>query len=183
MRLCGISRRFQLLSPCTGQVTHALLTRPPLKCFKIWPKSHQRNISVRLACVKHAASVHPEPGSNSLIIKFVPSVSFCWLPFLLLGFHSLNFSLLEKCFFLFEIFRVALLFICQGSVCCRSSTQHCYVITTCLVCQQLFSLFFHCFFISFSAVDFHSNTTFFDCQLLFFIFSKMFFHSGNMIRQ
>ena len=30
MRLCGISSRFQLLSPCTGQVTHALLTRPPL---------------------------------------------------------------------------------------------------------------------------------------------------------
>ena len=30
MRLCGISSRFQLLSPSTGQVTHALLTRPPL---------------------------------------------------------------------------------------------------------------------------------------------------------
>ena len=30
MRLCGISSRFQLLSPGMGQVTHALLTRPPL---------------------------------------------------------------------------------------------------------------------------------------------------------
>ena len=30
MRLCGISSRFQLLSPCIRQVTHALLTRPPL---------------------------------------------------------------------------------------------------------------------------------------------------------
>ena len=30
MRLCGISSRFQLLSPCMRQVTHALLTRPPL---------------------------------------------------------------------------------------------------------------------------------------------------------
>ena len=30
VRLCGISSRFQLLSPCIGQVTHALLTRPPL---------------------------------------------------------------------------------------------------------------------------------------------------------
>ena len=28
--LCGISSRFQLLSPGMGQVTHALLTRPPL---------------------------------------------------------------------------------------------------------------------------------------------------------
>ena len=32
--LCGISSRFQLLSPSTWQVTHALLTRPPLKLLK-----------------------------------------------------------------------------------------------------------------------------------------------------
>ena len=30
MRLCGISSDFSLLSPNTGQVPHALLTRPPL---------------------------------------------------------------------------------------------------------------------------------------------------------
>ena len=30
MVLCGISSRFQLLSPSIRQVTHALLTRPPL---------------------------------------------------------------------------------------------------------------------------------------------------------
>ena len=46
------------------QVTHALLTRPPLNCLKSIRKLHS-NSSVRLACVKHAASVHPEPGSNS----------------------------------------------------------------------------------------------------------------------
>ena len=28
---CGISTCFQVLSPCTGQIAHALLTRPPLK--------------------------------------------------------------------------------------------------------------------------------------------------------
>ena len=28
--LCGISNCFQLLSPCPGQIAHALLTRPPL---------------------------------------------------------------------------------------------------------------------------------------------------------
>ena len=28
--LCGISNCFQLLSPCLGQIAHALLTRPPL---------------------------------------------------------------------------------------------------------------------------------------------------------
>ena len=29
--LCGISTCFQVLSPCEGQLVHALLTRPPLK--------------------------------------------------------------------------------------------------------------------------------------------------------
>ena len=34
--------------------------------------------SVRLACVKHAASVHPEPGSNSHV-KSCPNQKFIWL--------------------------------------------------------------------------------------------------------
>ena len=56
--LCGISTCFQVLSPSKSQVAHALLTRSPLR--------YNRNrISVRLACVRHAASVRPEPGSNS----------------------------------------------------------------------------------------------------------------------
>ena len=59
--LCGISSRFQLLSPTPGQVTHALLTRSPLNHEKQAPLN-----SVRLACVRRAASVRPEPGSNSL---------------------------------------------------------------------------------------------------------------------
>ena len=54
--IVGISSRFQLLFPTQRQVTHALLTRPPLSVLL-----H----SVRLECVMHAASVHPEPGSNS----------------------------------------------------------------------------------------------------------------------
>ena len=35
---CGITSRFQLLSPSTVQVLHALLTRPPL-CNDICPKT------------------------------------------------------------------------------------------------------------------------------------------------
>ena len=66
MTLCGISSRFQLLSPTERQVAHVLLTRPPLS-HKV---RHSEEISskcfVRLACVRHAASVRPEPGSNSL---------------------------------------------------------------------------------------------------------------------
>ena len=35
---CGISTCFQVLSPCPGQIAHALLTRPPLEYHKILPK-------------------------------------------------------------------------------------------------------------------------------------------------
>ena len=47
------------------QVTHALLTRPPLSHKIFISEENQIKCFVRLACVKHAASVHPEPGSNS----------------------------------------------------------------------------------------------------------------------
>ena len=63
MVLCGISNLFRLLSPCLGQIVHALLTRPPLT-------SNRSSPSARLACVKHAASVRPEPGSNSDVQSF-----------------------------------------------------------------------------------------------------------------
>src|SRR4030095_4253499 len=56
--ISGISPRFRGLSQSPGQVTHVLLTRSPLE----YP---QKGLSARLACVKHAASVRPEPGSNS----------------------------------------------------------------------------------------------------------------------
>ena len=56
MITCGISNPFGLLSHTSGQITNSLLARSPLNVLL-----H----SVRLACIKHAASVHPEPGSNS----------------------------------------------------------------------------------------------------------------------
>ncbi len=59
--LCGISPAFAGLSPIEGQVTHVLRTRAPcahpLYCY--------RGLRTRLACVRHAASVRSEPGSNS----------------------------------------------------------------------------------------------------------------------
>ena len=61
VRLCGITSRFQLLSPSTRQVTHALLTRPPLSHKELQTEVIRSKCFVRLACVKHAASVHPEP--------------------------------------------------------------------------------------------------------------------------
>ena len=57
--LCGISLAFARLFPIEGQITHVLRTRAPcaiLYCY---------STRTRLACVKHAASVRSEPGSNS----------------------------------------------------------------------------------------------------------------------
>ena len=44
------------------QVPHALLTRPPLASASLHPEGIRPTRLVRLACVKHAASVHPDPG-------------------------------------------------------------------------------------------------------------------------
>ena len=56
----GISPGFPGLFQSLGQVTHVLLTRSPLIT-----QEQALEVTVRLACVKHAASVRPEPGSNS----------------------------------------------------------------------------------------------------------------------
>ena len=58
MVVFGISFGFPKLSRCEGQIAHVLLTRSPLVYSR-------RSLTARLACVKHAASVRPEPGSNS----------------------------------------------------------------------------------------------------------------------
>ena len=59
MVLFGISPAFAGLSQTRGQITHVLLTRAPLY------NTYCYVLLVRLACVKHAASVRSEPGSNS----------------------------------------------------------------------------------------------------------------------
>src|SRR5438093_7319151 len=57
--VCGISTGFPVLFPTPGQITHVLLTRAPLYSGSCPP------FLARLACVRHAASVDSEPGSNS----------------------------------------------------------------------------------------------------------------------
>ena len=53
------------------QVTHALLTRPPLSQNLILSEEIIPFRFVRLAGVMHAASVHPEPGSNSHVKSLI----------------------------------------------------------------------------------------------------------------
>ena len=61
--LSGISTAFAALSRIRRQIIHVLLTLAPLYYFP------EGKILVRLACVRHAASVRSEPGSNSPVIK------------------------------------------------------------------------------------------------------------------
>ena len=75
--LRGITRRFHRLSPTYGHVAHALLTLSPVAARVLLPRA-----APRLACVKPAASVHPEPGSNSSLYIFIMlslSLTFCFL--------------------------------------------------------------------------------------------------------
>src|SRR5690606_36183880 len=57
--VCGISHPFEWLSPPGRHVPHVLLTRPPHYSGPEGP------VLARLACVKPAANVRSEPGSNS----------------------------------------------------------------------------------------------------------------------
>jgi hypothetical protein len=62
---CGIILPFGRLSPCCGQVAYVLRTRAPRKLLPF-----------RLACIRPAASVHPEPGSNSpSYVALVPPIA------------------------------------------------------------------------------------------------------------
>ena len=63
-----LTRRFHRLSAARGWVAYALRTRPPLS-------PPRRGVPARLACIRPAASVHPEPGSNS-------SLYYCFSVFL-----------------------------------------------------------------------------------------------------
>ncbi len=56
-----------MVIPHLGTDTYALLTRPPLPL-----------LTVRLACVRHAASVRSEPGSNSQVHSELHS-PHCWV--------------------------------------------------------------------------------------------------------
>ena len=90
-------------SPVRRSVTKASIRRDPLKRF------------ARLACVKHAASVHPEPGSNSLNKSLFPIQD---QPFL--ANPSLVYCLgsVQKIHSQLNVRGCVLLFSCQASVCC-----------------------------------------------------------------
>ena len=151
-----------------------LLTRPPLRLISFC-RSFIPLISVRLACVRHAASVRPEPGSNSLknciftlscrnhflkcflalyffktlkrlaFVKFWLSQNYCFLYFLCWVF--LLSKNLQGSFYLS---RRCLIFKVQF---CAFQAFSVWPLSLALVynnkrqdkCQQLFSIFLHLF--------------------------------------
>ena len=117
-------------SPVRRSVTKASIRRDPLKRF------------ARLACVKHAASVHPEPGSNSLNKSLFPIQD---QPFLANPSLVYCFRFVQKIHSQLNVRGCVLLFSCQASVCCRHQRQLVYTSTVRRVCQQLFLNFLSVF--------------------------------------
>ena len=93
-------------------------------------------------------------------------------PICIFTFLKVLFSEQSYCFisetFLNRIFRVALLFICQGSACSCLTQLH-YFIIRFEVCQELFEIFLFLTTAA-SAVDFHINMFFHFCQYVFLIY-------------
>ena len=126
-------------SPVRHSVTGNFIRRICFKCF------------VRLACVKHAASVHPEPGSNSLNKCLLQVKINSWLiyPFycFLRIFRSFVFMILkrtfEECVSLFSYQRSFCIAVCLK--------QLCYYIMLFPACQEVFQLFWSCFCFSLAA--------------------------------
>ena len=148
MRLCGISSRFQLLSPSTRQVTHALLTRPPLTFQSLGFMKSPFDL--------HVLGTPPAfilSQDQTLMFKFVRSKSvwlilpfYCCFRFLFseislrtflfcLEFSGLHYCLFVKVpFFLLEVFPEELSFL--------SLRQLIEFIISSSVCQELFYFIF-----------------------------------------
>ena len=108
-----------------------------------WPSASTQSRFVRLACIRHAASVRPEPGSNShekfhkstwlisLLACFLPSLSAAEL----LVVHQVSSMTLTFLVCLCLVFNVLVV----------TTWQLLYISTSLTSCQQLFRSFFWSF--------------------------------------
>ena len=159
-------------SPVRHSVTKDFIRRICPKCF------------VRLACVKHAASVHPEPGSNSLNKCLLQVKINSWLiyPFycFLRIFRSFVFMILKRTFE-----ECVSLFSYQRSILhCRLSQTALllYHVVSCLS-RTFFSFFLKLFlFLSRSNFDILSHPTG-CCQELFSFLFDSFVISARSLRR
>ena len=130
------------------QVAHALLTRPPLSHRPPHSEEIQSKCFARLACVKHAASVHTEPGSNSRkksSLSVRKTTSFP-IPLFTVGIRtSLSLDLISVLNISLRNFQGrCLLFSYQGSLfCCLSHLSDNFYIISCrfVFVNNFFQLF------------------------------------------
>ena len=94
----GINPNFFGLSLCERQIVYALRTRTPVEARKLLP---------RLACVRPAASVHPEPGSNSSSLKSLISSNRLLSYWLQVSLDSLNLFVLYNIMSMYVLFLLA----------------------------------------------------------------------------
>ena len=94
----GINPNFFGLSLCERQIVYALRTRTPVEARKLLP---------RLACVRPAASVHPEPGSNSSSLKSLISFNRFSSYWLQVSLDSLNLFVLYNIMSMYVLFLLA----------------------------------------------------------------------------
>ena len=147
MRLCGISSRFQLLSPSTRQVTHALLTRPPLTFQSLGFMKSPFDL--------HVLGTPPAfilSQDQTLMLKWcLCPASFIWHCLLLIRVACQSFDQLACSWISLKILEFSGLHYClfvkdhnlllrKSSFvrCCCSQRQLWYLIITAFVCQQLF---------------------------------------------
>ena len=139
--LYGISTSFPVLSRLERQVAHALLTRPPLSYTR-------RYNSVRLECVMHAASVHPEPGSNSRLKKFYLSLSIYYYLGIVEIFGCISISWLLPSYFFVLSLRCSIFkdHFFRTLLRVPSLAAPYYYITFFSFCQHFFEIFFEKFY-------------------------------------
>ena len=150
----AISMRYAVLavvSNCCPPHKGRLLTR--YSPVRHW--SDPKVVTVRLECVMHAASVHPEPGSNSQTIVYLPlsrldpvwaiySSFFYFLELCSLWFWQILYSHLQICF-------VLLSSVVQLSSFDRSLARACLLYHIAFTLSIPFLKFFQIFFDSVSA--------------------------------
>ena len=83
-----------MLFPAVRKIIYVLLTRAPLYSLP------EGNFLVRLACIRHAASVHSEPGSNPPI-KTVLKAHWNGFKFLEFKIKQKKLTIMSKVFKLF----------------------------------------------------------------------------------
>ena len=161
MRICGISSDFSLLSPCMRQVTHALLTRPPLASGA----SSLRPFDLHVLSTPPAFILSQD---QTLCKSLFPLKTTVWLSLVFTVFRT---SFLNDCKEFSRIVCVSL-FSYQGSLLHSNF---------CILSLRFWSVknFFQVFQIFFEAMSSrwrlgHSVMFSVSCQLLFSIFWKQF---------